>query len=701
MRRNNCDAMADVHSKEVRSYNMSQIKGKDTKPEMLVRKFLFSKGLRYRLHDKTLPGKPDIVLPKYNTVIFIHGCFWHGHEGCKYYVIPKTEIDFWKNKIAKNQTNDTNAITKLKADGWNVIIVWECDLKNDKQDKTLNNLYQKIVNFNLIPIIDIFAGPGGLGEGFSSLLDENDERIFRIRLSIEKDSYAHQTLKLRSFFRQFSPGQVPEDYYSFVRGDIKINELYEKHPIETFLAEEEACCGTLGEPDEDDTNALSNAEVDHKIQNALNGNPNWLLIGGPPCQAYSLVGRSRRQEKKLDETKDKRVGLYKEYLRIIAVHRPAVFVMENVKGLLSAQTEDEKYIFHNILNDLSDPVTACISEKEITAENAVQTRYRIYSLTTPAKDPNNPVFQPKDFVIHAEKYGVPQRRHRVILLGVREDIDAPGNILTKQNEVSLSSVICNLPSIRSGITKSYSHTTIVVDEKGKKKKKRHYTKITDSFDIWKSYLDLFNDQISDLLNQDLGERPEPPQTKGIEFKPSKRYRLTSDHPLREWYYDENLGGILHHVSRMHLLEDLKRYLFASRYVEQNGSFPRLEDYKLAASDLMPDHENAESGKFNDRFRVQLPDIAATTVTSHISKDGHYFIHYDPNQCRSFTVREAARVQTFPDNYYFCGGRTQQFHQVGNAVPPYLAYQIAEIVYSIFVEIKNLIPNQITEVNSVC
>lgn len=124
-------------------------------------------------------------------------------------------------------------------------------------------------------------------------------------------------------------------------------------------------------------------------------------------------------------------------------------------------------------------------------------------------------------------------------------------------------------------------------------------------------------------------------------------------------------------------------MFAARYTREKGVFPRLEDYKHAAIDLLPDHENAESGKFADRFRVQLPDIPATTVTSHISKDGHYFIHYDPAQCRSFTVREAARVQTFPDNYYFCGGRTQKFHQVGNAVPPYLAYQIADIVLDIF------------------
>lgn len=541
----------------------------------------------------------------------------------------------------------------------------------------------------MIPIIDIFAGPGGLGEGFSSLINRKGKRVFGIRLSIEKDPYAHMTLKLRSFFRQFPPGRVPDDYYAFTRGEITIEELYKNYPLQARLADGEAWCGTLGEPDEDDTNAVTNEEVDTKIQAALRGQSNWLLIGGPPCQAYSLVGRARRQQTKLNETKDKRVGLYKEYLRIIAVHKPAVFVMENVKGLLSAQTEEEEYIFHRILNDLSDPVTACISEKQIK-RNTTPITYKIYSLTTPPQGYDlygNPDFKPRDFIIRAEEYGIPQRRHRVILLGVREDIHAPINILTPQNEVPLSSIIGNLPSVRSGITKSFSHTTMGIDKEGKPKKKRHYSKINDSFEVWKNYLELFNDQITDILNTPAEVADKLPQTMGIEFRPSKRYRLTTNHPLKDWYYDERLEGILHHVSRMHLLEDIKRYLFACRYAEKNGTFPRLENYKQAAEDLMPDHANAESGKFNDRFRVQLPDIPATTVTSHISKDGHYFIHYDPNQCRSFTVREAARVQTFPDNYYFCGGRTQQFHQVGNAVPPYLAYQIAEIVKNIFLRIR--------------
>ena len=134
-----------------------------------------------------------------------------------------------------------------------------------------------------------------------------------------------------------------------------------------------------------------------------------------------------------------------------------------------------------------------------------------------------------------------------------------------------------------------------------------------------------------------------------------------------------------------MIQDLKRYMFASLFTKTNDRFPRLCDYEQHSKDLLPDHKSANTGKFADRFRVQLPNEPATTVTSHISKDGHYFIHFDPNQCRSLTVREAARIQTFPDNYLFCGPRTAQYHQVGNAVPPYLSKQIGEIVSNILKE----------------
>ena len=134
----------DVHSKKVRSYNMSRIKGKDTKPEMLVRKFLFAHGYRYKLHDKKLPGKPDIVLPRYHTVIFVHGCFWHGHKNCKYFTIPKTRTAWWKIKIEHNNLNDKKNIKLLKKDNWKVIEIWECHLKKDIRENSLNKLVVKV-----------------------------------------------------------------------------------------------------------------------------------------------------------------------------------------------------------------------------------------------------------------------------------------------------------------------------------------------------------------------------------------------------------------------------------------------------------------------------------------------------------------------------------------------------------------------------
>lgn len=138
--------MADVHDKKTRSYNMSQIRSKDTKPEMLVRKFLFSNGFRYRLHDKKLLGKPDIVLPKWRTVIFVHGCFWHGHANCKYFVIPQTRIEWCLKKIKRNQELDKSALEKLQKAHWNTITVFECDLKTNKREKTLLKTIKKIGN---------------------------------------------------------------------------------------------------------------------------------------------------------------------------------------------------------------------------------------------------------------------------------------------------------------------------------------------------------------------------------------------------------------------------------------------------------------------------------------------------------------------------------------------------------------------------
>ena len=513
-----------------------------------------------------------------------------------------------------------------------------------------------------IPIIDLFAGPGGLGEGFSSVVDKNNNRIFKIALSIECDAHAHETLTLRSFLRQFPYKQIPQEYYDFIKGKMTLPELYDSYPKKYSDAREEAWLATLGKTP---TN-----EIDDRISKGLKEKKNWVLIGGPPCQAFSNAGRSRVGGISSD---DHRVFLYKEYLRIIAKHQPAVFVMENVKGLLSSKLENhitkkEEKVFHWMLTDLQNPNSVF---REMNCP-----KYKIYSL---AKEG---IKKDSDYLIRSEDYGIPQKRHRVILLGIREDIKQKPSTLIKSDQINLESIIGMLPALRSGISRTFTHTEETLTKDGKIKKRRCYRKETDSYDNWSKIIQTFRKELKNYFKLS-SDKPNYPESIGKEYATNKFPTIRQNHKLKSWYIDSKLNGIIHHVSRKHLMQDLKRYLFASLYTLKNKKFPKLEDYKKFDKALLPDHDNVDSGKFTDRFKVQLPNEPCATVTSHISKDGHYFIHYDPLQCRSLTVREAARIQTFPDNYLFCGPRTEQFHQVGNAVPPLLAKQIAEVVKKLF------------------
>ncbi|WP_417238764.1 DNA cytosine methyltransferase [Bizionia sp.] len=508
-----------------------------------------------------------------------------------------------------------------------------------------------------IPIIDLFAGPGGLGEGFMSLKNDEGKSIFDIKLSIEKDINAHKTLTLRSFYRQFVKDnkRVPEDYYNALReSDLSKREILIEEMLDNYdegtIARKEAKLIELGSEN------WPSKTVDKIIKDQLEDNNNWVLIGGPPCQAYSNVGRSRVGG---ISKEDHRVYLYEEYLRIIKKHKPAVFVMENVKGLLSAKVDDEK-VFDWMKRDLK-----------------VGNNYEIHSLV-------KPVTKDSDFLIKSEKYGVPQKRHRVILLGIRKDYKHKGDYLGEKGEVNLKSVIGDLPSVRSGLNRKFTnyHKTEVYKNGTPK---RLYKNIVDTNASWLKEMTKNINQIrvwGELELNGLSDGPKKTELNtGSEYLKASNL-ISINHILKDWYTDKKLKGIVNHESRSHLTQDLMRYLFASLYVEKYDRFPRLNDYARHSKDLLPDHANVASGKFADRFRVQIPNKPATTVTSHISKDGHYFIHYDASQCRSLTVREAARIQTFPDNYLFRGSRTAQYHQVGNAVPPYLAYQISEIVYNI-------------------
>jgi DNA (cytosine-5)-methyltransferase 1 len=517
-----------------------------------------------------------------------------------------------------------------------------------------------------IKIIDLFAGPGGLGEGFSSLTDTYRNPLFKIALSVEKEPSAHATLTLRAFYRQFRRGQAPKEYYSFLRGELGKSPDDALFQIPRFrkqveAARTEARCLTLGE---------DNVRINAALRQALGGQDDCILIGGPPCQAYSLVGRARRNGiAGYVAEEDGRNFLYQEYLRILKLARPLAFVMENVKGMLSAQVGGER-VFDRILTDLSQPWGGRVGPDR---------RYRIVSLVT---DPTSgelvsPSYDPDDFVVRMERYGIPQARHRVILLGLREDVASRWSgdlVLDAQQPVSVQQVIGSLPKLRSGLSKEPDTGTQWLAAVGSiKGDKLQNIRAEAGDEVWRA------------TRSALERITSTPDSRGQMFSPAHvPSNLYAGMPksLREWFHDPTGEKILcNHETRGHIRSDLHRYLFCASWAEAargrgGAQFPRPHDYP---SLLEPKHENFHSGVFADRFRVQIPDQYATTVTSHISKDGHYFIHYDPAQCRSLTVREAARIQTFPDNYLFLGNRTQQYVQVGNAVPPLIAHRIAHII----------------------
>ncbi len=516
----------------------------------------------------------------------------------------------------------------------------------------------------MIRVVDVFAGPGGLSEGFSAVTDGQGNKAFDVVLSIENDIYAIQTLRLRAFYRQFPEG-APQMYYRYLRGEIGMEALYEDQPAASEAASARCWHATLG------PGGAPVSEVRNRIHSAIGTNENWVLLGGPPCQAYSLAGRSRNQgNPSYDARKDVRQRLYVEYLQILADHRPAIFVMENVKGLLSATLENE-HIFKRILADLRTPIGALAREGRATP-NTTNTHYRIYSFGERRLFDDGSL---DGAVIKAENFGVPQRRHRVMLLGIREDIPAvTPAVLAVSPGTPVSSVIGQMPVLRSGLSRRPDSGRTWVSCLHSQQHSRWANAGTRRSD---------GAELSDLVRQLLSEVRAPDADRGAEF-------ISTDVEVAhmpDWYCDRNIGGVCNHSSRAHMEKDLYRYFYAACYARLHGISPCLQHFP---TDLLPEHISAEAavragGHFSDRFRVQIMKHPSTTIVSHISKDGHYYIHPDPLQCRSLTVREAARLQTFPDNYLFVGPKTAQYVQVGNAVPPYLAKQIADIIYGALVQ----------------
>lgn len=465
----------------------------------------------------------------------------------------------------------------------------------------------------LIPVVDVFAGPGGLNEGFSSVV-VGDKPLFSISASFEMESNAVETLVLRSTVRALStPSELYEPYREFLAGEIPMNELRAKSDFKGVEASARKHINQL------ELGLKNREEVASRIRAAIDGHADWVLVGGPPCQAYSLVGRSRRAHDP-DFAADHKHFLYREYLDIINRFEPPVFVMENVKGLLSAN-HNGSAMFERIMRDLSG-----------------DGKYHIRSLVVDDDSPG-----PTDFVIRAEKYNIPQRRHRVILLGVRDGFGTGpwGQLQPASGEVTVAQALSGLGKVTSNVSRNSDPSA--------------WTMAQDAaFEL------LLDPSIT--YGNKVDSNPEPDET------------------LKQWLTHREVGITLHEP-RSHMASDLMRYAYLAGLAE----FGQQRKVFELPAELRPNHRNVDGTKtpFVDRFKVQRWDRPSSTIASHISKDGHYYIHPDPQQMRSLTVREAARLQTFPDDYYFCGPRTAQYHQVGNAVPPLLAYQIAEQVAKIF------------------
>lgn len=419
---------------------------------------------------------------------------------------------------------------------------------------------------NPVKVIDLFAGPGGLGEGFSDFRVKS-KQAFKISISIEKEESAHRTLLLRALFRQFSKNDVPEAYYAFLRGELgehPEDKLYHLPELKEALrkARREAQQLTLGEDDP--------RTIYGRIRDVI-GRDECILIGGPPCQAYSVVGRARNygaKDKTYSATEDHRNFLYLEYLKVISKFQPKAFVMENVKGMLTAKV-DGKPIFESIHRDLQDPYKSTKIEPD---SGRSKHHYKIFSFVPRTGnldliENSEDSLDPHDFIIKTENYGIPQSRHRVILLGIRDDITSGlsnfQQLKLSDEQPSVRQVISDLPKLRSKLSKG-------VDSKDNWREAIYnisnstLNQVAEDIHVPDKVYEDFIEQLNKIWNSPTSVGAD----KGLVKKSTDLHKRLPN-KLKTWYKDKRLGDyVVNHASRSHIAGDLHRYLYYSTYAKK-------------------------------------------------------------------------------------------------------------------------------------